>query len=331
MFSNCYHWIGVVTNNRDPDKAGKVQVRIIGVHDKLEESDLPWIPSIMPPVFGGTSEVTVPPPALQRNARVFGIALDGPMMQQNLVLGICTNAAVIDEMARNSSGGVWQGAAGGGGIGDYYGPGGGPTTNKLDMSNVDVSHCNGDIACMRQVYGAYYDSQYRGWEYSQARREGSAFDCSSYARRREASIQAAINSAAGYNVYDPKFQSASYFGYNTAGMAGNLNFGESRTTGLSASDIRTQIEAGGPGDYIVMFTRSGRSNHTMTFTKHADGSMTMVESGNIGAPGNTSGSSVHTVEGYGALTTLENRYGGSGVHYTIINTNKLANPAPTTP
>jgi hypothetical protein len=113
MFPGAVWWLGVVTNNRDPDKAGKVQVRIIGVHDKLQESDLPWMPVLMPLIYGGTSEATVPPPALQRNCNVLGLALDGTMLQQNLVYGICTNAAVVDEMARNVTGAVWQGAAGG--------------------------------------------------------------------------------------------------------------------------------------------------------------------------------------------------------------------------
>ncbi|MDR2407697.1 MAG: N-acetylmuramidase domain-containing protein, partial [Bacteroidales bacterium] len=113
MFNNAVWWFGRVENNRDPDKAGKVQVRIFGVHNKLPDSELPWIPVLMAPIFGGTSEATCPPPALQKNTNVLGLAIDGPMMQQNLVYGICTNKAVVDEMAQNGYGMNLAGYAGG--------------------------------------------------------------------------------------------------------------------------------------------------------------------------------------------------------------------------
>jgi hypothetical protein len=207
----------------------------------------------------------------------------------------------------------------GGGNG-YAGAVSGFNSNKLDMSDVDVSHCNGDIQCMRETFGKHYDDTYLGTSYNQNNREGAEFDCSSYARRREASIQAAINNATGQEIYDTRFQDASFFGGNTAAMAANTNFGDAKTTGLKGTDIRAYLESAPAGDYIVMFERDGQSNHTVTFSKKADGTLTFVESGNIGF----GTSATHTADGEVALSKLEKNYSGANVRYSIINTGALA-------
>lgn len=69
-------WIGVVENKIDPERRGRIQVRILGVHPeakhmKNEEAgygvpteDLPWALPCLPLTFGGVAHGTVPPPAV---------------------------------------------------------------------------------------------------------------------------------------------------------------------------------------------------------------------------------------------------------------------------
>ena len=97
---NVRWWIGVVENKNDPEKRGRLQVRILGVHpprtvQKSEQDgigvpteDLPWCIPCMPLTYGGTAVGTCAPPAVMAGAWVLGIALDGDAYSNNLVLGI---------------------------------------------------------------------------------------------------------------------------------------------------------------------------------------------------------------------------------------------------
>jgi hypothetical protein len=286
-------WIGVVVDPRDPDKAGKVKVRILGAHHKLSDADCPWIPVIMPCIYGGTSEATCPPPALQKNANVFGIAFDGQMMQQNAVLGICTNKAVVDGMAQNgygmnlAGGNAGGGSAGGGDgtAGNYEGKYSGISTNTIDLSDTDISHCEGleknaKATCEVTAYGRNYDEKAKGQYYTQGGdRETTGGDCSSMARRRAASIIEAMNKQYGYEVIDSKFLDTEYFGSSTYSMRRNSNFDEYSefTNGAGVKDV---VDNNGPGTYIVVYN-NGQTGHTMTITKNADGTYTNSESGSV--------------------------------------------------
>jgi hypothetical protein len=283
-------WIGVVVDPRDPDKAGKVKVRILGAHHKLSDADCPWIPVIMPCIYGGTSEATCPPPALQKNANVFGIAFDGAMMQQNAVLGICTNKAVVDEMAQNgygmnlAGGSIGAGGSGGDGSGgNYAGKYSGISTNTIDLSGADISHCensdkNAKAICEMDAYGKEFDRQTHGQYYTNNEdRETTGGDCSSMARRRAASIIAEMNEQYGYDVIDPLFLDQGYFGKSTYSMRNNSNFDEfSEFT--NGAGIKNVVDNNGPGTYIIVYN-DGNTGHATTVTKHADGTYTNSESG----------------------------------------------------
>ena len=48
---------GIVKNINDPDKLGKVKVNVIGIHDNIKTTDLPWSKVMMPgntPAVNGT-------------------------------------------------------------------------------------------------------------------------------------------------------------------------------------------------------------------------------------------------------------------------------------
>lgn len=42
------HFLGFVTDNNDPMKIGRCKVKVIGLHDSLSDSDLPWIQPMIP-------------------------------------------------------------------------------------------------------------------------------------------------------------------------------------------------------------------------------------------------------------------------------------------
>lgn len=84
-------WIGVVEDRMDPEKAGRVRVRIYGYHteDKtlLPTTDLPWAIPIMPITSASTSGIGTTPLGLVTGSWVIGFFLDGEDMQQPAIFG----------------------------------------------------------------------------------------------------------------------------------------------------------------------------------------------------------------------------------------------------
>ena len=71
---------------------------------KLPTGDLPWALCLYPcSEYGGTSFATLPAPQVQVGAWVFGVSLDGPFMNQLIVLGIMPTAINIDALSTNPS------------------------------------------------------------------------------------------------------------------------------------------------------------------------------------------------------------------------------------
>lgn len=80
---NPLFFIGVIENNADPRKEGRVQVRAFGIHGKISEvprDDLPW--AIV--AQGGYNPNMLP----RVNSWVYGMFLDGRDAQQPMVLGL---------------------------------------------------------------------------------------------------------------------------------------------------------------------------------------------------------------------------------------------------
>lgn len=91
FYGDNFRWfIARVVDNMDPDKLGRVQVQIRGIHStdqqEIPQSSLPWASTVLPTTEGGTSGIGKIPKLLP-GALVFGIFLDGKTSQLPLVLG----------------------------------------------------------------------------------------------------------------------------------------------------------------------------------------------------------------------------------------------------
>ena len=68
-----------------PTPIGRVRVKILGIHDNVSVSDLPWASVMLPSTEGGVTSGF--PPSIQEGAQVFGVFLDGAQSQVPLILG----------------------------------------------------------------------------------------------------------------------------------------------------------------------------------------------------------------------------------------------------
>lgn len=91
-------WIGVVEDRMDPEKMGRLKVRIYGYHTDnkviLPTKDLPWATPIQPITSAAISGIGLSPIGPIEGTWVIGFFLDGEDMQQPAVFGtIATKAA----------------------------------------------------------------------------------------------------------------------------------------------------------------------------------------------------------------------------------------------
>lgn len=63
-------WIGVVTNNIDPQHSGRCQVRVFRLFDDMDVSDLPWAVPISSNVFAGNGAGSISVPKIGHVVRV---------------------------------------------------------------------------------------------------------------------------------------------------------------------------------------------------------------------------------------------------------------------
>jgi hypothetical protein len=83
-------WVGVVVNNNDPLQAGRLRVRIFGVHSEdltlVPEESLPWALPVIPTTEDGVSGLGRSS-KIKPGAMVTGYFADGPQSQIPIVLG----------------------------------------------------------------------------------------------------------------------------------------------------------------------------------------------------------------------------------------------------
>jgi len=93
-------FIGIATNNLDPLRLGRVQVRIFGIHSRnvsdIPNNALPWATVLQPNTAGGTSGIGMMPQILP-GAQVFGMFLDGEGSQLPCVLGVMPKIEIPSE------------------------------------------------------------------------------------------------------------------------------------------------------------------------------------------------------------------------------------------
>ena len=84
-------WVGVVEDRNDPEKLGRVRVRVIGYHTDnrsvLSTEDLPWAIIMQPSTSAAISGIGSAPVGLMTGSWVVGFFLDGDDMQQPIIMG----------------------------------------------------------------------------------------------------------------------------------------------------------------------------------------------------------------------------------------------------
>ena len=90
-FNGFTWWIGVVEDNNDPEKLGRVRIRCLGLHtenkNELPTEDLPWATPMMPLTSGSISQIGQAPTGLQNGSWVVGFFRDNEDCQDPVVMG----------------------------------------------------------------------------------------------------------------------------------------------------------------------------------------------------------------------------------------------------
>ena len=130
-----HHFVGVVEDRQDPQKLGRVRVRVVGLHthnkEDLPTADLPWSMVALSPTDAGISGLGSSPSFLPEGTHVIGFFRDGAECQDPLVTGVLPGYAV--EQSKNTQG--------------FFDPNGiypkytqEPDTNRLAVNNTDNPH-----------------------------------------------------------------------------------------------------------------------------------------------------------------------------------------------
>jgi hypothetical protein len=86
-----YWWHGVVEDRQDPDKLGKVKVRILGTHTKdksyIKTEDLQWAYVMQPITSAAMNGIGITPLGVILGTWVFGFYRDGDAGQEPCILG----------------------------------------------------------------------------------------------------------------------------------------------------------------------------------------------------------------------------------------------------
>ena len=90
-FNGFVWWMGVVEDNNDPLKAGRIKVRCLEWHSEdknlVPTDDLPWAQVMMPVNSSSNSGVGQSPTGIQNGSWVVGFFLDGKHGQRPMVMG----------------------------------------------------------------------------------------------------------------------------------------------------------------------------------------------------------------------------------------------------
>ena len=92
LVNNTFNWwVGVVEDRNDPEKLGRVRVRIVGIHSDdltiLPTTDLPWAIPLQPTTSAAVSGVGSSPTGLMQGTWCVGFFIDSDDMQQPVIMG----------------------------------------------------------------------------------------------------------------------------------------------------------------------------------------------------------------------------------------------------
>ena len=90
MFDNVMFFTAEVVNIKDPDKAGRVQIRVHGYHDdksKIPRANLPWAQPVTPITSAAHNKIGVIPHGVVVGSTVMGFWTDGNSKQQPVYIG----------------------------------------------------------------------------------------------------------------------------------------------------------------------------------------------------------------------------------------------------
>src|SRR5580700_8211155 len=84
-------WVGQVIDVNDPDKEGRVQVRIHGIHDdygNIPDKSLFWAKPTMPVTSAGHNKMGITPVGLVKGSTVMGMFLDKDFQYPMMIASI---------------------------------------------------------------------------------------------------------------------------------------------------------------------------------------------------------------------------------------------------
>ena len=147
-FSEFKHFVGVVEDRFDPEKLGRLRVRVLGIHtadkNKIATADLPWASVVLPTTSAGISGLGQSPSFIVEGAWVWGYFRDGNgLMQEMVIVGTLpgkpaelgnTDGGFYDPNFRLDADGQPTN------ISVYPKEMGEPDTNRLAVNNPDLQH-----------------------------------------------------------------------------------------------------------------------------------------------------------------------------------------------
>ena len=141
------HFVGVVEDRFDPEKLGRLRVRVLGIHtadkNKIATADLPWASVVLPTTSAGISGLGQSPSFIVEGAWVWGYFRDGELMQEMVIVGTLpgkpaelgnTDGGFYDPNFRLDADGQPTN------ISVYPKEMGEPDTNRLAVNNPDLQH-----------------------------------------------------------------------------------------------------------------------------------------------------------------------------------------------
>lgn len=98
MIDNNVNFFGVVEEvETDPNKLGRVKVRVINHHEELDTDDLPWMTVGVPALSSSQNGIGISPVGLKRGSLVYGMFFDGEARQVGIVMGTIATIPGMDD------------------------------------------------------------------------------------------------------------------------------------------------------------------------------------------------------------------------------------------